>query len=82
MGRLLSEIREALVPEDHPEYWAAIKRAAALGRSGDAQELLGLHSGFVRWSNPQQQNMVQPQVGAYALRPCADGKGPKVGDDG
>lgn len=69
LGLLLTEIQAAPIPEEHPQYWAAVQRAAVLGRSGDAQDLLGLHSGFARWSDPQQRKLVQPQVQAYAP-PC------------
>ena len=68
-GLLLTEIQAAPVPEEHPHYWAAVQRTAVLGRSGDAQDLLGLHSGFARWSDPQQRAMVQPQV-RDCVPPC------------
>lgn len=69
LGPLLTEIQAAPVPEEHPQYWAAVQRAAVLGRSGDAQDLLGLHSGFARWSDPEQRRQVQPQVRAD-IPPC------------
>ena len=48
--------------EEHPQYWAAVRRTAALGRTADAQDLLGLHSAFARFGEPRQQELVQPLV--------------------
>jgi len=50
------------VAEEHPQYWAAARRAAALGRGADAQDLLGLHSAFARFGEPRQRELVQPLV--------------------
>ncbi len=50
------------MPEEHPQYWATARRAAAVGRTAEAQDLLGLHSAFVRWSEPRQRDLVQPLV--------------------
>ena len=52
------------VPEENPQYWAAVRRAAALGRTADAQDLLGLHSAFARFGEPRQRELVQPLVRA------------------
>ena len=49
-------------PEEHPQYWATARRAAAVGRTAEAQDLLGLHSAFARWSEPSQRDLVQPLV--------------------
>ena len=56
------------VAEEHPLYWAATRRAAALGRTADAQGLLGLHSAFARFGEARQRELVQPLV--RAVRRC------------
>ena len=58
--------------EEHPQYWAAARRAAALGRAADAQDLLGLHSAFARFGEPRQRALVQPLVCAtpHLAAPC------------
>lgn len=54
------------VPEEHPQYWATVRRAVALGRTADAQDLLGLHSAFARFGEARQRELVQPLVRSKA----------------
>ncbi len=56
------------VAEEHSQYWATARRAVALGRAADAQDLLGLHSAFARFGEPRQRELVQPLV--CATRSC------------
>ena len=58
----LLTLQASPVAEEHPQYWAATRRAAALGRTADAQTLLGLHPAFARFGEPRQRELVQPLV--------------------
>ena len=60
---LQQELQEAsALPESHPHYWPTLARLVALGWIGEAVELLGLHSAWLRWDGSSADPATSAQV--------------------
>eukprot|EP00951_Prasinocladus_malaysianus_P004775 scaffold33779_cov50-Prasinocladus_malaysianus.AAC.4 len=56
----------SMAVESHPQYWAAVHKAVALGWMGMAEDLLSWHSAWRRSQTPGEG--WEPEVGALEVR--------------